>query len=229
MATDHKTYELVVQPRDVIGKASKRLRKEQIVPGIIYGFGVDPTPVAIDQKQMERVYLHAGSNALVDVKIGEGQQPRKVFIHNVQRNPVTHTLTHVDFMAVNLKEEITTTVALVVVGESPAVARGEGIVVQTLDHLQVRVLPSDVPPLIEVDISGLEEVDAGIHIAQLEVPSNVTVLTPEDELVVKISAVRAEPEEEAAAEEAEQIAEGAEGAAGEESSAKAGDSDEGES
>jgi len=76
MATEHKTYELIVQPRDVIGKASKRLRKEHIVPGVIYGFGVDPTPVSIDQKELDRVYLRAGGNSLVDVKIGEGQPAR---------------------------------------------------------------------------------------------------------------------------------------------------------
>src|SRR6476469_9586525 len=161
MSTAHKTYELIVQPREATGKGSKRLRKEHIIPGVIYGYGVEPTPVAVDQKQIERVYLHAGSNALVDIKVGDGQTARKVFIHDVQRNPVTHLLTHVDFKAVNLREEITATVPLVLVGESPAVAAGDGVVMQTLDHIQVRTLPSDVPPLIEVDISGLDEVDDG--------------------------------------------------------------------
>lgn len=207
MPTQHKSYELTVQPREAAGKASKKLRREHIVPGIIYGYGVEPTPVSVDLKQIERVYLHAGSNALVDVKIGETQQPRKVFIHDVQRNPVTHVLTHVDFVAVNLREEITTTIPLVIIGESPAVAAGDGVIVQTLDHLQVRTLPSDIPPLLEVDISGLDEVDSGIHVSDLTIPSNITLLTNEDELVVKVAALRPEPvEEEAAAEEAEEAA-----------------------
>src|SRR3954470_19355663 len=219
MATEHKTYELIVQPRDVIGKASKRLRKEHIVPGVIYGFGTDPTPVSIDQKELDRVYLRAGGNSLVDVKIGQGQA-RKVFIHDVQRHPVTHLLIHVDLMAVNLTEEITATVPLVLVGERPAVALGEGVVVQTIDHLQVRVLPSDIPSMIEVDISSLDEVDAGLHVAQLTIPGGLTVLTSEDELVVKIAALRAEPEEETEATEAaeEVAAEAEEGQSGAETS-----------
>jgi len=218
MATNRKTYEISVQPRTVLGKHSKKLRREHVLPAVVYGYGVDPTPVSVDQKEMERIYLHAGSNALVDLKLdgaGDGK-PRKVFIHNVQRNPVNHVLMHVDFLAVNLTEEITTNVTIVLVGEAPAVERREGLLLHALDHIQVRALPTDLPPLVEVDISGLEAVDDAIHVSDLKLPSNVHVLTNEDELVAKINALPVEVEE-VAEEEAPEAEVGAEG--GEEAAA----------
>jgi large subunit ribosomal protein L25 len=178
-------------------------------------------PVQTDQKEFEHVYLRAGSNGLVDLKVGEKDQARKVFVHTVQRNPITHVIEHVDFLAVNLSEETTTTVPLVLTGEPPAVRLGEGMLLQQLDHLQIRALPSDIPALIEVDISGLEEVDQAIHVSDIQVPGNVHVLNGEDELVAKIAALRvaevAEVEE--AEEGAEEAAEagGDEGATSEES------------
>lgn len=216
MANEHKTYELVVQPREITGKQSKQLRREDLVPGVVYGNEVKAESIQVLHRELDRVYLHAGSNTLVDLKIGDTATPRKVFIHNVQRNPVSHNLTHVDFMVVNLLEEITTTVQLVLTGESPAVKNGDGVLLQALDHIQIRALPSDILPLIEVDTSVLDDLDKTIHVSDLAVPGNVTVLTSGDELVAKVTALRAEPEEEVEAEEAAaEIAEGAEeGASG---------------
>lgn len=211
MTNQQKTYELVVQPREVLGKASKRLRREHILPGTLYGYGVEATPVQADQKEFERVYLRAGNNGLVDLKIGDGNgKMSKVFIHAVQRNPITHAPMHVDFMVINLKEEITTMVPLALVGEAPAIKLGEGVLLHQLDHVQIRALPADIPPLIQVDISGLDEVDKAIYVSDLTIPGNVHLLTHEEEMVVKITALRvAEVEEVEEAEEAEAAEEGA--------------------
>ena len=101
---------------------------------------------------------------------------------------------------------------LVLVGEAPAVKLGEGLLLQQLDHLQIRTLPTDIPQMFQVDISDLDEVDKGIYVSDLTVPENIQVLTHEEELIVKITALPvAEVEEvEEAAEAAE--AEAAEGA-----------------
>jgi len=209
------TYELVVQKREVTGKGTKKLRREHILPAVVYGYGVTALAVQADQKEFEHVYLRAGSNGLVDLKVGETDQPRKVFIHTVQRDPITHAVAHVDFLAINLQEETTTTVPLVLVGEAPAVRVGEGMLLQQLDHLQIRALPSDIPALIEVDISGLDEVDKAIHVSEVQVPATVHVLNHEDELVAKIAALRVEAVEEAPEEAAEGPEEAAEGEAAE--------------
>ena len=211
-----KTYELTVAPRTVIGKDSKKLRRQHIMPAVLYGYGVDPTPVQVDLKEMERVYLHAGGNSLIDLTIGTGK-PRKVFIHDVQRSPTTHILTHVDFVAVNLQEDITASIPIVLVGESPAVEAKEGVLLHSLDHVQVRGLPGNMPAVIEVDISSLDEVDKAIHISDLQLPPNIHVLTSADEMIAKIAALRAAEVEAEAPETAEEAGEGAEAAGDSES------------
>lgn len=208
MANEHKTYELTVTHREVAGKKNRRIRRQQIVPAVVYGYQMTPESVQVSLKEMERVYLRAGNNSLVDLRIGDNGGARKVFIHNVQRDPRTHTLTHVDFMAVNLRQEMTATVSLALTGEAPVVARKEGLLLHALDHIQVRALPAEIPPTIEVDISGLEEVGQAIHVSDITLPEGVTLLTPTEELVAKITDLPVEEVEEAP--EAEEAAEGAE-------------------
>ena len=219
--SDGKTYELVVEPRDQQKKASRKLSREGLVPGVVYGHNVESVPVQVTRREFDRVYLRAGSNSLVDLSVGEGAEARKVFIHRVQRNPQTHTVRHVDFLVVNLLEEITSTVPVVYTGESPVVANHEGMLMTQLDHVLVRALPMDLPSLIEVDISVLDEVGKAIHVSDLPIPGNVTLLTQPDEMVVKIGELQLEPEE---VEEAPEEAEEAGGVEGE--AASEGDEDE---
>jgi large subunit ribosomal protein L25 len=174
----------------------------QMVPGIVYGHRVESESVVIPAREFDRVYLHAGSNTLVDLKVGDGA-PRKVFIHKVQRDPVTHSVRHVDFMAVNLSEEMTASIPLVLVGEAPGDA-DDTILLTGLDHVQVRALPTNIPPVIEVDVSSLEEVDQSILVSDLKIPDNVTLLTAGEEMVVKISQVQLVEEVEEEVEEAEE-------------------------
>src|SRR5436309_1707214 len=143
-----KTYELIVQPRDIVGKQTAKLRRQGRVPAVVYGHSIEPTSVVVDHKELERVYLHAGNNSLVDLKIGDGASAQKVFIHQVQRDPVSHNLRHVDFMVVNLTEEITTAVQIILVGEAPAVRNGDGMLMHPTDHIQIRTLPANVLQLL---------------------------------------------------------------------------------
>jgi large subunit ribosomal protein L25 len=226
MANEHKTYELTVEPREATGKGAKKLRRQQMVPGVVYGHRVETESVQVSQRELERVYHHAGSNSLVDLKVGDGAAPRKVFIYKVQRDPVSHSVQHVDFMAVNLREEMTASVPIVIIGEAPAVERKEGLLLHGIDHVQVRALPTDLPPIVEVDVSSLEAVDETIHVSDLTFPSNVTLLTPGEEMVVKITELPAEEVIEVEEEEAEEAAEGEEEAEGGE--AGEGEADEGE-
>jgi large subunit ribosomal protein L25 len=224
MAQDHKTYELSVQPRQESGKVGRRMRREGLVPGVVYGYKVDSQSVQVATRDLEQVYLRAGSISLIDLKVGNGSA-LKVFIHEVQRDPVTHHVRHVDFKAVNLREEITANVPIVLIGESPAVSNGEGMLLQGLDHVQIRSLPLEIPQLVEADISGLEAVDDAVHISDLKLPENVTLLTSEEEMVAKIIHLQIEEVEEAEeAEEAEGEVEGEESEA--EENAEGGDNSE---
>lgn len=214
MANEKKVYEIVAQPRTITGKASRTLRRENLIPAVVYGPKMNTENLQVPTREFDMVYLRAGSNNLVDLKVGDKGAAHKVFIHEVQRNPLNHAVTHVDFVAVNLREEMTINVPLVLVGESPIVESHEGLLLFQVEHITVRALPMNVPSLIEVDISGLTEIDQTIRVGDLEIPENVTLVTHVEDPVVKITAMRAiEVEEEAAEEAAEaEAAEGAEGA-----------------
>jgi large subunit ribosomal protein L25 len=218
MAGSNKNHELTVEERQVRGKQVNRLRHEQKVPAVVYGHDVQPVAVTVDQKELERVYMRVGSTTLVDLRVGERDKARKVFIHSVQRDPVTHNIAHVDFMVVNLKEEITAGVPLVIIGESPIVKLGEGILVHPMDTLHVKALPEELPSHIDVDVSGLDDFEKAIFVSDIIVPKGIHVLNSPEELVAKASQLKLRPEEEEVAEEAE-AAEEAEQAA-EEASAR---------
>src|SRR6266566_8676527 len=107
MAKETKTFELVVEPRVITGKASRKVRRRGLIPGVVYGHKVESQSVQVRKKEFEHIYLRAGSTNLVDLTVGDGDKPHKVFIHEVQRTAVKHDLMHVDFLVVNLREEMT--------------------------------------------------------------------------------------------------------------------------
>jgi len=224
MANERKTHELTAEPRAITGKASSKVRRRGLVPGVVYGHNVKSQSVQVSKKELEHVYLRAGSTTLVDLTVGKGSTPEKVFIHDVQRDAVHHNLMHVDFMVVNLTEEMTVNVQIVLVGEAPAVANKEGLLLHQTEHVTIKALPANIPQLFEVDISSLDEVGKAVHVSDLEIPENVTLVTPEDELIAKIGDLPVMEVEEVE-EEAEEAAEGAEGAGGE-GEAESGESSE---
>jgi large subunit ribosomal protein L25 len=185
-----KTIELTVQPRTVTGKDSKKLRRQGLLPGVIYGYSIEPQAIQIDGRTFQRVYHRAGNVHLVDVRVGETGAATRAFISEVKRDPITHALTHVDFMAVNLREETTTNVPIVLTGEAPAVRDGSGLLLQNLETLAIKVLPTDVPETLAADVTQMTEVGAMIHVRDLPIPAGVTVLTDPYEFVARISAVR---------------------------------------
>ncbi|MFN2463399.1 MAG: 50S ribosomal protein L25 [Candidatus Dormibacteria bacterium] len=201
---------LSIQPRSELRKRSHQLRAQGFIPAVIYGHRVDAVHVSVPRREFERYFHKQGRTQLMDLQVeGEGKK-RKVLVRSVQYNPRSTQAIHIDFYQVNLKEKITAEVPIVVVGESPAVHRRDGELAQNLHSLKVNCLPADIPEHIEVDVSGMENVDDAIRISELVVPDECEVLTDPEEVVIKVATPReAEPEPTAEA------AEGAEGEAGE--------------
>jgi large subunit ribosomal protein L25 len=211
------TTVLEITPRTELRKQNRTLRARGGVPAVIYGHRVDPVPVTLPRREFERAFHKVGRTQLLDLKIdGEGGS-RKVLVREVQYDPRANVVIHVDFYQVNLKEKIQAEVPVVLVGEAPAVLRRDGELQQNINTLRVSCLPADIPEHIEVDVSGLEAVDDGIRVSQLNIPAECEVLTDPEELVVKIGVIREVEEEPLVAEEEEaaegEAAEGAEGAA----------------
>lgn len=211
---------LHAEERVILGKKVKKLRKDGLLPGHVFGKGVENEDVTVDVKEFLKTFHQAGETGLIDLKIGK-EKIRPVLVREVQYDPVSGTPMHIDFYQVNLSEKVKVPVPLVLVGEQPeSVHLGETIVLQTVMEVEVEALPTDLVEKIEVDITPLKQIDDAITVGQLSYDrSKLTIHADSEEIVVKLApAVSAETEkllEEQAAEQAAQAAEAAteEGAA----------------
>jgi len=186
-------YEKIsAEPRTTLGKEVKRLRREGIVPGVIYGPAVEePQSISLDAREFDSLYQRAGSSQLVDVAIGTAS--RTVFIRNVERDPIKRTLIHAELYAPNLNKVTEIIVAVVTTGEPSD--RGLGVITHGRADITVRGLPADIPQSFEVDLAQLQNTDDAILVSDLAVPEGVEILTPGDELIVRLSAAQRATEE----------------------------------
>ena len=210
--------ELTLDAREAHGKANKRLRRDGLVPGVVYGKGQDSTPVQVDAKVFETLYRAAGRTSVVKFHLPGASRATSGMIKSVQRNPLTGRALHVDYFLVNLKQEMEVDIPLVFTGEAPAVAETGGTLLHNLSSVHVKALPNDMPHEIEVNVSTLVSLDVAIHVSDLSLNRDlVTVLTDPDTLVATVVPPRVEVEEEPMPAEGEllegEVAEGAEGEA----------------
>jgi len=206
--------ELKTQKRTVLGKKVKSLRREGLIPAVLYGRETDSIPLQIEERELNRVLAQAGGHRLIALKIGRARKRQLALAREVQWDVISRKLIHVDFYAVVMTEKITTEAPLVLVGEAPAMVQEGTILLQSLDEVEIECLPGDLPEAIEVDLSGLEEIDQAIYVKDLPVPPTVDILTDAEEIVARVAWAAAEEVEEEAApvapEEVEVIARGRE-------------------
>ncbi len=208
MATARPT--LAAEPRQITGKAVKKLRAAGRLPAVVYGHGVDSTNVSVDAHDFELLRKKVGPNALIDLSV-DGKKSNPVLIHGVQIHPVNRRPLHADLLRVRMTEELTVDVRLVPTGESTAVTQLNGTLLQPTESVRVKALPDHLPQSIEYSITSLIDFDTTIHVRDLTIPDDVTLLTDPDEIIAKVQAPRIEVEEEPVAAEGEE-AEGEEGA-----------------
>ena len=173
-----------VRARTVLGKKTRSLRREGILPGVVYGGHTDSLPVETDAHTFELGYRRWGSTTLLTLEgIGDGGQP--ALISGVSRDPVTGKIVHVDFERVSLTEKTHAEVPLRFVGVAGALKVG-GVLVHAKEHVRVEALPQDIPHSIDVDLTKVEAVDDAIYVRDLIVDTaTVRLLDRPDDLVVK--------------------------------------------
>jgi large subunit ribosomal protein L25 len=229
--------ELTLDARTAQGKANKRLRREGIVPGVVYGMGEASTNVQVDAKTFETLYRAAGKTQVVTFHLPDGNGTNSGIIKSVQRHPLSGRAIHVDYLLVNLKIEMEVDVPLVFTGEAPAVEETGGTLLHNLSTIHVKALPTDIPHEVSVDVSVLHSLDVAIHVKDLSLNRDkVQVMTDGETLVATVVPPRIEEEpepvvseEELEAAEGEEGAEGEGGEAAEGEAAASGDSSEGAS
>lgn len=200
--------ELEVATREVLGKKVRFLRRQGTTPVHLFGHGIESEALQCDTAQLQRVLAQAGRTKLVDLKLDKAKKPRKIVIREIQRNPQTGDLLHVDFYQVRMAEKIKVDVPIVLVGEAPALKLKENMLVQDLTSLTIESLPDEIPASVELDLSLLTEVEQLIRVKEIILSEGVTVLTDPEHTVVKISSRPVEKVEEVVEEEVvEEVAE----------------------
>jgi large subunit ribosomal protein L25 len=202
---------LAAEPREVTGKAVKHLRKVGRLPAVVYGYGVESTNVTVSAHDFDVLRKHVGPNALIDLSV-DGKKANPVLIQSVQIHPVNRRALHADLFLVQMTQELTVDVPLVATGESHAVEQLNGTLLHPTETVKVKALPDHLPQSIEYSIDSLVDFDAALHVSDLVIPDDVTLLTDPDEIIAKVQAPRIEVEEEPVAAEGEELeGEGAEG------------------
>jgi large subunit ribosomal protein L25 len=217
-----KRVELKAELREATGRGpSTRLRREGVVPGIVYGKKKEPRKVQLQSRDIVKIFKHASSeNILVDLKLGT--ESKMVFIKEIQHDPLTDKFLHVDLHEVAADEKMRARLPTLSKGEPIGVKTGGGILEHTLHEIEVECLPSDLPEFIEIDVSHLEMAQS-VHVGELQLSENIRVLTHKELPIFSVVApqkeeeVVAAPVDAAAVEATEQTSEteGAEGEAGE--------------
>jgi large subunit ribosomal protein L25 len=211
-----ETTALELQARSPEGsRSARRMRREGLVPGVIYGGGEDPQPFTVDARILRNTLAHAAQ--VIEVAM-EGASTN-VLIKDVQRHPVRGEAIHVDLLRVRMDQTIHATVPIEFLGaeEGPGVAEG-GIFNQELREVNIEALPGDIPDSIQYDVSGLE-MNATVTLEVLVAPQGVTLLDDPETVIATITPPTLEPVEEEIETETELV--GEEGAEGAEAEAQA--------
>ncbi len=221
---------LAAASRTLTGKKVAQMRAAGRLPAVVFGRGIESDSVSVDTHEFEQLRRRAGSNTLIDLSV-DGAAAAPVLVYGVQTHRVTRRPLHVDLYVVRMTEELTVDVPLVSEGISDAVENAAGTLLHVIDHVRVRALPDHLPESIRYSIESLRTFDDQIHVSDLAIPPDATLITDGDEVVAKVLPPRVEEEpvvaEVAEGAEGEEGAEGAEGAEGESGTGESSKGDEG--
>ncbi len=207
---------LRAEPRELHGKKVRRLRREGLVPGVVYGPVVDGTvSVSVNRREFDRFFNRAGHSTVFTLEWDGGSQP--VLIREVQVDPVTRNPLHIDFFAPNMRVVLRQSVPLALHG----LGTHDGVLQTLLNEIEVEALPADLPQQLDVDVSGMESVGDSVYVRDITILADVTVITSGDELIASLIAEAVEEADELdAAADAEAVEDvDAEGESGDESPA----------
>jgi large subunit ribosomal protein L25 len=167
---------------------SRRLRTADRVPGVVYGHGMDPLSVSVARRDL-RVALSgdAGMNTILDLTVNGEVYPS--LVKAIQRHPVKRNVQHIDFIQVNLNEDVTVNVPVRLVGEAKAVESGGGLVDVTMNVIEVKTTPRNIPDAVTIDITDMD-MDTTIRVSDIVLPAGVTATADPEYPVVTVLTMR---------------------------------------
>jgi large subunit ribosomal protein L25 len=199
---------LKASPRTATGRHVRALRRTGQLPGVLYGNVSEPINISMDAREAARLLARLSSSSLVTIDVNGKEYPS--LVREKQMNYIKRTLIHVDFQVVSLTEKIRANVAIVLTGLSLAVKDFNAMLINGLTELEVEALPQELPERVVVDIAPLLKIGDAIHVKDIVVPENVTVMSAPDEMIVLATAPAKEEVEEVVTPEAAVVAEGTE-------------------
>ena len=196
MATE--TLTLTLEPRKIIGKEVKKLRREGILPIAVFGQNISPYNAQVNERDFMKVVNKAGYTSLITLEV-QGEITQQAFVQELQRHPVSLRIIHADLHVVDVNQPMTVDVPIILFGENRQVEANRAILNQPIHSIQIHALPTNIPHQIDVDVSGLADFGDSIQLRDIEFPGNVEVLADMDEVVVTLNpAPRASAETETA-------------------------------
>jgi large subunit ribosomal protein L25 len=177
--------EIQAEPRTVIGKRVNALRREGILPAVIYGNNVETMVISLDFREASKILAGLTSSSLVEIKL-KGKT-HTVIVREKQMNFIRDEIIHVDFQEVSLTEKLRASVGVRTEGESPAVDEYDAMLVIGLSEIEVEAFPQDLPEEFLVDISGLKEIGDSITVKDIPALENVEILSDPDEMLILVT------------------------------------------
>ena len=211
--------------RTVTGKKVKKLRRDGVVPGNVYGRGLPSVAVQASLVELRRVFRAVDRNSVVTAQIEGESETRPIVLREVRRHPVTKDVEHVDLYHIDLTRRLHSSVRVLITGEEQceAIVLG-GVLVHSIDSVVLEALPANMPAELTIDVSGLTQFGQSIHVSDLVLPDGVTAVTEPEGQLATILAPRLAEVDEVEEEEGEEGADGAAPAEGESDAAAESDS-----
>ena len=185
-------YILKAEKRLLTGSKVKKLRRQGVVPANVFGHTIKSQAIQVSEVEFNRIYKDAGETSLIWLKLEGEDKERPTLIKGLTNNPITGQKYHVDFHQVNLKEKVSANVPVEIMGDAQIVKDGLAVLDINMHEIEVEALPTDIPESIIFDISNLKEIGDSLKLSDVKLPTEVTVLTDLDSVVVALGAPQKE-------------------------------------
>ena len=196
---------LATQTRVVKGKKVKNLRRDGIVPIVVYGRDLsDALSLQVGNKELQKALREAGRSSLIEMKI-DGRKSHLVLARTVDRHPTRNNILHADFLAINVNRPVQAVIPIRLIGESPLAASKTAVLRQVLEQVNVEGLPNALPEMISVDVTPLERIGQTIAVGDVKLADGLKIITDHKAQIARLNpprrlAEKKEEEEEAEAE-----------------------------
>jgi len=188
-----ETIAISAQTRETRGRKTKKVRKEGLIPGVVYGHKKENRIIEVNGKEFKKAFLKAGESTLINLSVDD-KNLGKVVISDYQTDPVSDNIIHFDLYQVKMDEKIITNVPVKFIGESPAVKNEGGILIKSHDVFEIKCLPGDLIHNIEVNLSKLEHIDDIIRVKDLKISDKIEIVSSPEVTVITVAPPRTEKE-----------------------------------